>query len=242
MAMTFNFKAQYPGLGFLWVSLFLDEMSVESQMFELDRTMVAWQGGISVPLLFLPFSSLKVSFTRVNPYTYTHNRNYNPWYGDIAMETSYTNNGVSLGYYIPPNSDELLFRFRTMPVKNLTASLQYQIIRHGAEFGPSAVDGSNLLSELDPNGRSSSPLLRRYFLKDGAYQWMHIVRVGAEWNIPKLPVTLYGEAGVNYSYFTNIDEPANVTGEPHPYSVIDEAPYTKSTGFIVKIGVRVFAR
>jgi hypothetical protein len=242
MAITLNFKAQYPGLGNLWFSIFVDEMNLTSDLLTLDRQMLAMQGGIYVPLPFLPFSSLKMSYTRVNPYCYTHHRNFLPWYGDNLMEKSYTNNGVSLGYYLPPNSDELLVRYQAMPVKNINAYLQYQLIRHGADFGPSAVDGSNLLSELDPNGRDDKLVLKRFFLKDGAYQWMNIIKAGAEWNLPRLPISLYGEAGVNYSFFTNIGEKANETGKAHSYSVVDTSEYPKSTGFIVQIGFKVYPR
>jgi hypothetical protein len=241
MSMILNIKAQYPGLGNIWFSLFWDEAYWVSDWYELDRTMLAGQAGISLSLPFLAFSSLKISYTMVNPYCYTHNRNINPWFGR-TMETSYTNNGAGLGYYLPPNSDELLFSFKTMPVKNLVTSLQYQRIRHGADYGSGAVDGSSLLSELDPDDRASNPILKRYFLNDGAYQWRHIIKAGVEWNLPKLPITLYGEAGVVISYFTNIEEKANVTGEAHPYFVIDTSEYPKSTSFIINIGVKVFPR
>jgi len=240
MAMTFNLKAQYPGLGNIWFSLFMDEMNVLSKMFELDRTMIAGQAGLNIPLPLLAFSSLKLSYTKVNPYNYTHNRNYTPWYGDLRMETGYTNNGVSLGYYLPPNSDEVLVKFKTAPLSNLMTHLQYQLIRHGAHYGSSAVDGSHLLSELDPDGRDSKNVLKRYFLRDGAYQWSHIVRVGAEWNLPTLPISLFGEAGMIVSYFTDIEERANVTGKPHAFSIINTAEYPQSNGFVVKIGVTVF--
>ncbi|MDR2923299.1 MAG: hypothetical protein LBU85_08165 [Treponema sp.] len=241
MSMILNIKAQYPGLGNIWFSLFWDEAFWVPDWYELDRTMLGGQAGMSLSLPFLSFSSLIISYTRINPYCYTHNRNFNPWYGDLLMETSYTNNGVSLGYYIPPNSDELLFRFKTMPVKNLVTFLQYQMIRHGADYGSSEVDGSSLLSELDPDGRSTKPILKRFFLHDGAYQWMHIIKAGVEWNLPKLPIALYGEAGAVISYFTNTEEAANA-GAAHPYSVIDTAEYPKSTSFIIKIGVKVFPR
>jgi hypothetical protein len=242
MIMTFNLKAQYPGWGNIWVSFFMDEMSLIRDLFTLDRQMVALQGGVNIPLPFLSFSSLKMSYTKINPYCYTHNRNFNPWYGDLTMETGYTNNGVGLGYYLPPNADEILVRLSAMPVKSLTASLQYQLIRHGADFGLSAVDGSNLLSELDPEKRDTNPVLKRYFLRDGAYQWSHVARLGAEWNLPGVPVSLTGEVGAVISYFTNIKEAANVTGKAHDYAVIDTDAYPKSTGFIVKLGVRVFPR
>jgi hypothetical protein len=241
MAMTFNLKAQYPGWGNVWFSLFMDEMTLLSDLRTLDRQMLAMQGGVNIPLPFLSFASLKMSYTKVNPYCYTHNRNYNPWYGG-AMETAYTNNGVSLGYYLPPNADEILVRLSAMPVHNINAHLQYQLIRHGADFGPSAVDGSNVRSELDPHNRNDNPILKRYFLRDGAYQWSHIARVGAEWNLPGVPVALTGEVGAVMSYFTNITEDANVTGKSHDYAIVDTPAYPKSTGFIITLGVRVFPR
>jgi hypothetical protein len=242
MAVTFNLKLQYPGLGNIWFSLFIDEIKLDTHFWDLDRTMTAAQAGLNIHLPFLAFSSIRLSYTVVNPYCYTHTRNFNPWYGDMAMDTAYTNNGVNLGYYLPPNSDELLFRFETMPVKSLVTRLQYQMIRHGADYGSSAVDGSSQLSELDPIGRDTKPVLKRFFLHDGAYQWMHIIKAGVEWNLPKLPIALYGEAGVVISYFTNIEEPANVTGTSHPYSVIDTSEYPKSTGIIIKLGVKVYPR
>jgi hypothetical protein len=241
LGVFFNIKAQYPGVGNIWFSFFGDEARFVNNMGELDRTMLAWQAGANISLPFLSFSSIKLSYTKVNPYCYSHNRNFNPWYTD-RMETSYTNNGVGLGHYIPPNSDEFLVSFKTMPQKNLTVNLQYQLIRHGADFGPNAVDGSNLLSELDPNGREgSNPVLKRFFLKDGAYQWMHILRAGAEWKLPSQPIAFFGEVGVNYSFFTNTEEKAN-SGAAYPYSRINTEVYPESKGFIVKMGVRIFPR
>jgi len=243
MAITLNLKLQYPGLGNLWFSFFIDEMNLTTDLLTLDRQMFAIQGGLNFPLPFLPFTSVKLSYTKINPYTYTHHRNYEPWYGDLRMEKSYSNNNVCLGYYLPPNSDEILVRFQTMPVKNVTAHLQYQLIRHGADFGPNAVDGSNLLSELDPFDRDlNPPVLKRFFLQDGAYQWSHIVKIGAEWNLSKLPISFYGEVGTVISYFTDITEGRPNDGDAHPYSIIDTSEYPKSTGFIVTIGFKIYPR
>jgi len=240
MAALVNLKAQYPGIGNIWVSLFWDEAYWVSDWYELDRSMLAGQVGLNFPLPFLAFTSIKLSYTVINPYCYTHNRNINPWYGDSRMETSYTNNGVSLGYYLPPNSDELLVKFSTMPVRSVNTHLQYQMIRHGADFGPSAVDGSNLRSELGGN-RDSTPQLKRFFLQDGAYEWLHIIKIGGEWTIEKAPISFFGEIGTVISYFTNTDEPAN-SGKAHPYSIVDTDPYRPSTAFIARLGVRVFPK
>ena len=242
MSAMVNIKAQYPGIGNIWASLFWDEAYWVPDWYELDRTMLAGQIGVNFSLPILSFSSVKLSYTAVNPYNYTHNRNYNPWYGgNLPMETAYTNNGVSLGYYLPPNSDELLIRFSAIPGKNINANLQYQMIRHGADFGSSAVDGSNFLSELDPRGRGDNPILKRYFLKDGAYQWQHILKFGGEWTLEKTPLVFYWEVGTVISYFTNTAEPAN-SGRAYPYSIINTAEYPQTTGFVAKLGFRLFPR
>jgi len=239
-----NIKAQLPGVGNIWFSFFGDEARFQKDFHELDRIMIAWQTGINITLPVFSFSLLKFSYTKINPYTYTHTRVLVPWYGNnIAMEEAYVNNGVSLGYYMPPNSDEFLVSLKTMPLKSLTVHFQYQLMRHGADFGSSAVDGSSLLSELDPNGRDGSRLeLRRFFLQDGAYQWNHIIKAGVEWKIPVIPVAFFLEAGMNYSYFTNIAEAANITGKAHQYFEIDTPEYPKFTGYIIKTGIKVFPK
>jgi len=98
------------------------------------------------------------------------------------------------------------------------------------------------LSELDPDGRDgSNPVLKRFFLKDGAYQWTHVIKAGIELSLPSQPIAFFGEAGINYSYFTNTEEPAN-SGAAYSYSRINTEEYPKSTGIIVKLGVRIFSR
>ena len=254
MALSANLRVQLPGLGNIWASLFVDEMSIQRDMWNFDRTMIAYQLGINVPLPFLAFSSLRFSYTKINPYTFTHNRNFNPWYSGfdrdgnrLVMETAWVNNGASLGHYLPPNSDEFLLQFRTMPTRNLSTIFQYQMIRRGATWGSSAVDGSHLLSELDPDRGPQNHATWRFFLRDGAYQWKHIVRASANWRLPNLPVSLFGEAGVIFSYFTNIDAPANNAGlepgerpRPHPFRIINTPEYPMSTSFIVRMGFSVF--
>jgi hypothetical protein len=203
--------------------------------------MYAFQAGTSIPIPVLPFTSVSLSYTKIEPYCYTHTRGIVPWYGETAMETSYTNNGESIGYYLPPNSDEILLRFKTMPAAQTSAHFQYQMIRHGAAFGSKAVDGSSFLSELDPEGRSEKEVLRKYFLHDGAYEWLHILKIGAEHSFKpqKVPLQIFGEVGVVFSYFTSIEGEAN-SGESSPFSIINTAEYPKSANFIATIGFRLF--
>jgi hypothetical protein len=235
-----NLKGTVPGLGKLWFSVFLDEF--QKSLFELDRSMYAWQAGIAAPLPVLPFAQVKLSYTKVEPYAYTHTRDIMPWYGDTPMERAYVIRGVGLGSYLPPNADELLFRFDAMAAAKTQVHFQYQMIRHGADHGDLAVDGSSLFSELDPEDRSEKPVLRKYFLRDGAYQWMHILKIGVTHTFAKknsIPIRLFAETGVVFSYYTGIDGRAN-SGQPSSYHVIDTADYPRSTAFITTIGIRIF--
>jgi hypothetical protein len=243
MGLFFNVKAQYPGIGGLWFSFFADEIEVSSvsRLFELDRHMFALQAGAKIPIPLFSFSSLTLSYTKIEPYCYTHTRVLAPWYGETPMEIPYTNNGQSLGYYLPPNSDELRVRLEGMPALHTKAHFQYQMIRHGADYGSRSVDGSSLLSELDPDGRSEKAVLRKYFLRDGAYQWQHILKIGGAHTFATftVPFQVSGEVGVVISYFTDIAGEPNA-GSPSSYSVVDTSEYPRSTGIILTLGCTWF--
>ena len=113
LAMFATLILQYPGIGKIWGSAYVDEMDLTSPaFFSQDRNMHAVQVGISaaLPIPKLAFSNFTFQYTKIEPYVYTHQLVKTPWY-EAWMEEAYVNNGVSLGYYLPPNSDELKIRF-----------------------------------------------------------------------------------------------------------------------------------
>ena len=245
MALFLNIQGQYPGIGKLWFSVFIDEMSPSHEFFELSTMMFAYQVGGSVNIPWLPFSSITLSYTKNEPYNYTHIRIDTPWSTEKWVETNYVNFGKSLGHYIPPNSDELLIRFDTIPFPKSMFSLQYQMIRHGANYGDRAVAGSSLWSELLTYERFSNERLRKYFLQDGAYQWMHVIKVRGEYSLTALnvPAKIFFEAGGIYSYFTDIDNSIEPnSGSPSAYSIINTPQYPHSLSFNVILGIRIFPR
>ncbi|MDR2516652.1 MAG: hypothetical protein LBC88_04635 [Spirochaetaceae bacterium] len=243
MALFFNAAGQYPGKGKLWFSFYLDEINPQRGIFEMDKAMFAYQGGVLVNLPFLPFALVSLSYTKIEPYCYTHTRVYTPWYGQDLMQEAYTNGGYGLGYYLPPNSDEIKLRFDMTVNSDSRAHFQYQMIRHGADHGPDAVDGSNYRSELSSRGRSDRPELKKFFLRDGAYEWLHVIRLGGEYTFRRnraFPFTLYGEAGVVFSYYTSIEAGKANTGAAYDWSVINTPDYPRTTSFIATIGIRLF--
>lgn len=253
-ALFGDIKLRKPGLGSIWASLYLDEINgLNNNPFTSSRAMFAAQFGTKVAIPRLPFATLSLRYTKVEPYCYTHHSiNYTPWYSNYVSE-NYTNNGECLGYYLPPNSDEFFVRFETRPKPNLRTSLQYQFIRHGADYGSQQVPGSSLYSELSPYNRND---LEKYFLRDGAYEWMHIVSVGAVYSLPntRIPVQLSGNAGFLYSYYTVIDQDVyDKRGEygnngnsgadkNTQFHYIDSEEYPVRTGVILSLGVKLWCR
>ncbi len=249
LALFGSFKLRYPGVGYGWFSFYLDELSnFVTKFWKNTRAMYAFQLGATLALPEqIPYGTFSFRYTRLEPYCYTHQSiNGTPWYNGYLNE-NYSNNGYCLGYYLQPNSDEILLKLDCKPNANSTAAFQYQLIRHGADFGPQAVPGSNLYSELPRRGRGE---LRKNFLFDGAYEWSHIWAVTGSYKFnTKLPVKLSLTTGIIYDYFTSIegkavsiyecDERYNVS-EDNFY--MNQTPYTDSLGAVVTLGVTLFGR
>ena len=245
-AVFLNIMGQYPGLGKLWFSLFLDEASpsdVTRDFFNMSRMMYAYQVGVTVHVPWfrrLAFNSLTVSYTRIEPYTFSHTREHIPGYGDLPMETNWVTFGRALGHHLPPNSDELLVRFTAMPVPGSMINFQYQMIRHGADYGDRAVSGSSRWSELAPHRQH----LRKFFLRDGAYRWMHIFRLGGSHSFvsSNLPLSVFAEIGAVYSFFTDISGEPNSNIGPSPFRRVNTPQYPRTLSFIGALGVRIFPK
>ena len=249
LALFATLILQYPGIGKIWGSAYVDEMDLSSpEFFSQDRNMYAFQFGASasIPIPKLAFSNFTLQYTKIEPYVYTHQLVKTPWYDDTWMEEAYMNNGVSLGYYLPPNSDELKLRFESSVIGKgvFRFHAQYQMVRHGAEHGSRAVDGSGLNSQLDTTGRNDKegkPELWKYFLHDGAYQWQHIFKVGGSFDMQGLaiPLKLFCDLGVVYSYYTDIDGNPN-SGQRYDIHKINTAEYPTQTQFITTVGFKLY--
>ncbi|MBR7064582.1 MAG: hypothetical protein IKI31_05510 [Treponema sp.] len=241
-----DLKLTYPGVGSVWASLFLDEINGLSKVSGLlgdithsTRNMYATQVGAKFVIPRTPFATLSCRYTKVEPYCYTHQvLNHTPWFSHYISE-AYMNAGENLGYYLPPNSDELLIQFETAPLLSLKMHGSYQFIRHGAEYGSQQVQGSSIYSELNPYGRDER---KKYFLHDGAYQWFHIVNAGFEWSLKKFkaPVTVFADVGLVYSYFTVITEGAPNDNARHPYKIANTSEYPTEFGAIFSTGAKVY--
>lgn len=236
LALFGDMKFIYPGIGSIWISGYLDEVSVfKIRFWEKTRAMYALQAGTKVTLPFIPFTTVSFRYTKVEPYCYTHQSiNYTSWY-DHYINEAYLNNGESLGYYLPPNSDEFHFRIESKAFENTTLALQYQLIRHGVDWGSGAGIGNNLYSELRDYDRDD---LYKYFLKDGTYEWSNVISIFGSYNFRKfnVPVKVYANFGYIINWFTEVN------GEPGwdaTYSRVSNDEYQDKNGFVLTVGFTI---
>lgn len=248
-ALFADIKFRKENIGSIWASLYLDEINgLNNNPFTSARAMFAGQLGVKVVIPPLPFTSVSFRYTKVEPFCYTHHAiNYTPWYDHYICE-NYTSGGEPLGYYLPPNADEFLVRFESVPQAGVTCNLQYQFIRHGADYGSQQVQGSSYYSELTPDNRDS---VEKHFLHDGAYNWMHIISVGASYSCKKnekCPFQIYGSVGFMYSYYTMIgddDYEMSILGNHKAdgdtrYHWVDNNEYPVQCGAVISVGVKLW--
>jgi hypothetical protein len=237
LALFANMEYRLTGLGKVWFSLFVDEIYLKKDFFTLDREMYAFQGGVKLMLPWLPFASVNLQYTKIEPYCYTHEYTSTPWHSNL-IDTSYGNNGESLGYYLPPNSDEILLRVESLFLPGANAHVQYQLIRHGVEYGSGRVDGSSLRDKIIKGDDT-----KKYFLRDGVYQWSHIVKIGGAYTLKtqKIPVSVYGDFGIVVTQFTTTDAPPGSEEDRDFYFVSKDHPYyTPNVGVIFSVGFKIF--
>ncbi len=200
-----------PGIGKIYASFMADEMELTSNPFTKPRNMWAVQGGVKIAVPFIPLGSFTFQYTNIQPFVYAH---FPSWYPDyrVQVDTSYTHDSENLGYHLPPNSDEFLIKLQSMPLWNLTTGIEYRLIRHGSH--PSKAQSALVIHGevdkwLDYSLMDSYP--DKNFLKDGLYDYNHIVKLSGSYRFENLPI----ELGLSYTFAYTYWE-ANDSGEVEP--------------------------
>jgi hypothetical protein len=220
-----DLELRIPGLFTLWGSVFLDSLNKSLENFRTrNGNNFAYQAGVKTAVYWLPLSFFTLRYTKIEPYCYAGKE----------ISTSFINGGESLGYYLPPNSDELLLRLESRLFPDIEFHVQFQMMRHGADFGTQAVPGSSPYHTLN-SGRTE-----KFFLKDGVYQWDNVIKLGASCDFKSsgVPVLVYAETGLVFTNFT-------INGEAGPgneadYEPWDDSEYRPGTKFIFSVGFRLF--
>ena len=245
LALFANLKGMLPGIGSIWGSVYIDEINaLKTDALHNTRCMFAYQAGSKVNIPWLPFTVLSLRYSKIEPYCYTHEaldpEKNQPYYSHYICE-NYTNNGESLGYYLQPNSDEIFVKLETQPLPAASFSLQYQLIRHGVDWGSESniYSGSSIYSEL-PAGRYGPGRnnLHKYFLKDGVYEWMNILALQASYDCKHfgIPLQFYGTVGYVHNWFTSIG--SATPSKNAKYSKYSSDEYKEDRGVVLSLGIK----
>lgn len=245
LALFANLKGMLPGIGSIWGSVYIDEINaLKTDALHNTRCMFAYQAGSKVNIPWLPFTVLSLRYSKIEPYCYTHEaldpEKNQPYYSHYICE-NYTNNGESLGYYLQPNSDEIFVKLETQPLPVASFSLQYQLIRHGVDWGSESniYSGSSIYSELPAGkygpGRNN---LHKYFLKDGVYEWMNILALQASYDCKHfgIPLQFYGTVGYVHNWFTSIGRAT--PSKNAKYSKYSSDEYKEDRGVVLSLGIK----
>ena len=139
------------------------------------------------------------------------------------------------------------------PRHNIDTTFKYRMIRHGADYGSQQVPGSSLYSELSPYNRDK---LKKYFLRDGAYNWMHILSAEASVALQyrTIPIKVFANAGLMYSYYTMIDGAVYDKRKEYgnngnsgadmftPFHIVDTDEYPALFGAVLTLGVSLWKK
>ncbi len=196
---------KYPGWFDIYLTMFFDEFSpttVEAFLHK-DRNMFSTQVSFNFEIPKIPFTSLNIQYTKIEPYMYTHPLLSNSPFYENDMSEHYINAEQCLGYYLQPNSDELKITLETAPYWFFNAKAKYSMIRHGVD-----VDGSDLFgTPLCYYNLLTEPLYNKNFLKDGIYEWFHTLGFEGEVDLrfisPAIPIKLGLGYYFVYKYHTS---------------------------------------
>ena len=189
-----------------YFSLFIDEIENDEfdQFFKYPKNQYAWQTGFKAPLPWLPFTLFTFQYTKIEPYCYTHFPQDVPHYTE-PININYAHDGENIGYHLPPNSDEFLFKVFSYPLPRFAATVQYQLIRHGTgNLEDGQIEG-DIDIWLDYGNLAAYP--DKDFLHDGIYEWINILKLNVSYTLAFYDITLWGE----YSY-VNVKNYGNIKG------------------------------
>ncbi len=244
---------KFPGWFDIYLSMYFDEFSPTTgeAFLHKDRNMFSTQVGLNLELPFIPFTTFSLQYTKIEPYMYTHPLVNTPYYDD-PMSQHYITAGQNLGYFLPPNSDELKITLKSQPFWFFNAELKYSMIRHGVD-----VDGSTLLGDTlnYAGGLLTNPLYNKNFLKDGVYEWFHTIGIEGEVDLrfiePAIPIKLTLGYHYVHKYHTSWEggtiRPAEAGATETPSKMeggnmiyVNNATYQDSSQHIFSLGFKLF--
>lgn len=233
--MGFNMAFLIPHAGKAWLSVWVDEFSFTNRdqpLLKMPRNRYSWQAGWNLPAI-APFTTARISYTRVTPYVYTHypETNFNT-FTERPLDMTYTHDGANIGFYLPPNSAEIKLLVTTLAIDNITMELDNRFIIHGTNDLALVADSLLITGDIyspQNNNVYAYPLLD--FTHDGIYDYTWYTQLKAEYRVrpgaDRGYFRVYGTAGFSNTWWNS-----NQSGVTAPES---QQLFTLSVGLSVDI-------
>lgn len=107
-----------------YTSLFIDEIRTTTIFNPArSRNQLGFSFGSNITDVFVPYLTLGVEYTRINPFVYKN----------IIPAQTYENQNYSLGDWMGNNADRFIAFIKYTPLPKLKTSLTYQKVRKGSE-------------------------------------------------------------------------------------------------------------
>lgn len=163
-----------------------------ARFFTAPRNIMGFQFGADMPLPVGLFSMLKLQYTKLDPFFYTHYTQIgdflHPIYrtdGTAALETAYVNKGENLGFPLHPNSDELLLQADIGLKHSVTGTFTVRYQRRSGQYGYE-IDAPVVAGYAEFNNYDDKDFLNNIF--------KHTVSLdlGAKKEFEFFPITVFG--------------------------------------------------
>ncbi len=248
--LQMGIRADYnPFKGFLWATdIFVDDLAVnELVKFNFDtKIRVAAKTGIIYAFDSPVLNRISLDYTLVTPYTYAHS-DYSQtsyWSSDsIYNYQNYTNNGISIGSVLPPNSDCINFKFSLNPFKNFYLDFAGLFARHAnsaesfsnstaigyltSESGKYATDGSIFMHQTLENTFLEELNEHLNFLTQEHKMYVLQLGLNAKYSLQKYKWgSLSFKAAYNFEYIHNKGVDSNL----YPGGEVTDSGTTDSQG------------
>lgn len=144
----------------LYGTIFIDEIRMSAILNRnKSRNQLGFNIGASVTDVLVPYLTLGLEYTRVNPFVYRN----------LYQAQNYTHHGFTMGDWMGNNFDRMIFTARYTPIPKLKLQMRYQVIRKG---------GSGTLADqyfAVPQPRflfNQGPTQREFFMR-ASYEWLN---------------------------------------------------------------------
>ncbi|NQT57486.1 MAG: hypothetical protein HQ557_00745 [Bacteroidetes bacterium] len=149
--MLGDFDNMYAGADFQYTpikglqfygSVVVDEMNTPNPVvwFRQARNIFTLQAGAQISLASWVPGLIRLQYTKLEPFFYTHGIRNHASYSDTPMDTTYIHKGENIGYYLPPNSDEFFLSTSNFISADIIFETTIRYIRHSDQFGGSLTD------------------------------------------------------------------------------------------------------